>query len=184
MSGNGQSSGPAPGAGPEAAAALEEGLEHYRARDLAGAHAAFARAHRRAPSDPRSLSWYGLTLVLVERNSNLGSLYTDRALQIGGLEPELALNQARVALALGQRDRALRALERGLAVAPADTGLASARASLGRRRRPIIRFLPRASPVNRWLGNLRHRFWRRAPAAPDPEPARLGELPPPAPPKD
>jgi len=53
---------------PEAAAALEEGMRRFREGDPEGAHEKFGQAHRRAPSDPRIQSWYGLTLVLVEKN--------------------------------------------------------------------------------------------------------------------
>ncbi len=54
-----------------ARAAHEEGKAAFAARDLATAHAAFERAHRSDTRDPVHMSWYGLTLVLVERNSNL-----------------------------------------------------------------------------------------------------------------
>jgi Flp pilus assembly protein TadD len=57
---------------PVALAALEEGLSSFAAQDLESAHAAFGRAHHRDNRDARFMSWYGVTLVLVEKNSNLG----------------------------------------------------------------------------------------------------------------
>jgi len=160
----------------EAQVALEEGIRLFEADDLLGAHAHFAQAHRRAPSEVRVLSWYGLTLVLVERNSNLGMALSDQALRLTGPEPELCLNQARLHLALGQRDRAIRALLRGVEGAPADRGLQEALVALGRRRRPVVPFLARGSLLNKLLGRLRHRL-RGAPAVPDVTPASLGRLP-------
>ncbi len=165
----------------EASVAVEEGVRSFRAADLAGAHRAFERAHRRAPGDARAMSWYGVTLVLVERNSNLGVLYCDQAVRLSGPEPDLALNQARVALALGQRDRAVRAIERGLDRTPGDPGLEAAQAALGWRRRPVLSFLSREHPLNVWLGQLRSRLLRGGPpVAADTSPLTLGTPPSPS----
>jgi len=159
----------------EAELALAEGIRLFEAGDMLGAHAHFAQANRRAPGAVRVLSWYGLTLVLVERNSNLGMALSDQALRLEGPAPELCLNQARLHLALGQRDRAFRALLRGVEASPEDRALQEALASLGRRRRPVLPFLQRSNPLNRLLGQLRHRL-RGAPAAPEVTPALLGRL--------
>lgn len=166
---------------PEATALFEEGLARYREGDAAAAHALFERAHRRAPFEARFMSWYGLTLVLVERNSNLGILYCDQALRVAGPEPELLLNQARSHLALGQRDRAVRSIVRGLAAAPLDPSLHAAQASMGWRRRPVLPFLGRANVLNRWLGRLRHRWARKLHPVPEVPPMMLGLLPPASP---
>jgi hypothetical protein len=150
----------------EAAAALEEGLRLLAAGDPEGAHHAFGTAYRRAPSDPRVQSWYGFTLVTVERNSNLGVELADGAVRIRP-DPEIVINQARVAMALSQRLRAVRALERGLAVHPGNTQLLQARAALGTRRRPVIPFLSRRNWLNRVLGRMKHGWRQRHPRAGD-----------------
>ena len=161
-------------AGSAAAEPLQEGLRRYLVRDFAGAHAAFALAHRSAPRDPRAMSWYGLTLVVVERNLSLGSLYTDEALRAAGPQPELLLNQARVELSLGHRQRAVRALARGLDLAPGDPALLAAREAMGWRRRPVVPFLSRGNPLNVWLGKLRHRWKGPVRPAQPPAAATLG----------
>ncbi len=155
---------PEPSADPTALAAFEEGRTAFLARDLETAHQAFARAHRKDTRNPRYMSWYGVTLVLVDRNSNLGVQLCDQALRAGGVDPELLLNQARVHLALNQRDRAVRSVARGLELWPDDPRLLAARDALGTRRDPVLPFLGRKNPLNRALGRLRHRFrQRRAP---------------------
>ncbi len=178
---------PGGGAGsvsPEAAEPFEEGLAAFGARDLPGAHAAFERAHRRAPRDPAFMSWYGLTLVLVEKNSNLGVNYCDQALRLAGPDAELFLNQARAHLALGQRERAVKAIARGLSAAPLDPALQAAKASMGWRRRPVFPCLHRSNPINRWLGKLRHRWSQRIHPVAGATPMTLGLLPEDAEPKD
>ena len=142
-----------------ARAAHEEGLAAFASRDLTRAHAAFERAHRRDPREPAYMSWYGLTLVLVERNSNLGVSLVDQALRVSGPSPELLLNSARAHLALKQRERAVRAIGRGLELWPDDARLVAARDALGWRSPPVLRFLSRNNPLNRLLGRMRHR-WR------------------------
>jgi tetratricopeptide (TPR) repeat protein len=168
------SSGPAAAeeAGPPGP--LREGLARYRARDFAGAHAAFRMAYRLAPKDPRAMSWYGVTLVVVERNLSLGAFYCDEALRIARPQPDLLLNQARAQLAMGRRERAARALALGLELAPEDPGLLAARVAMGRRRHPVIPFLSRDNPLNIWLGKLRHRWSGRARQPQPLSPATLG----------
>ncbi len=145
----------------EVAEALDEGIRRFAAGDPEGAHEMFGIAHRRAPGEPRVQSWFGLTLVLVEKNSNLGVVLCDEALRVHGPEPELLLNQARLHLALRQRERAVRALLRGLELWPDDPRLVAARDALGVRRPPVIRFLSRNNPLNRILGRLRYRWIQR-----------------------
>lgn len=161
----------------EAAEAFEEGLARYREGDAVAAHALFERAHRRAPSDARLMSWYGLTLVLVERNFNLGVLFCDQALRVAGPEPELTLNQARAALSMGQRERAVKAISRGLAASPTDESLQAAQLAMGWRRQPLFPCLGRANPINQWFGRLRHRWAQRMNPAPALSPMTLGLLP-------
>ncbi|WP_242341090.1 MULTISPECIES: M48 family metallopeptidase [Anaeromyxobacter] len=165
-----------PRAAPEPAgdAALEEGLAAFAARDVDGAHAAFERAFRRDSRAPRAMSWYGVTLVLVERNSNLGVSLCDQAVRASGPDPELLLNLARVHLALNQRDRSVRAIARGLELWPRDVRLLAAREALGTRSDPVLPFLSRKNPLNRTLGKLRHRWRRRRAPVYEVSPVALG----------
>ena len=156
---------------------LDEGLVAFFARDLVAAHACFERAWRRAPREPRPMSWYGVTLVLVERNSSLGVSLCDEAVRLAGPLPELALNLGRAHLALNQRVRAVKAVQKGLELQPDHAGLLAARDALGTRREPVIRFLSRGNPLNRLLGRLRHRWSRRHGPAYELSPVTLGAIP-------
>ncbi|MGC3999652.1 MAG: tetratricopeptide repeat protein [Anaeromyxobacter sp.] len=172
-----------PSADPSAQAALDEGLAAFQARDLDAAHAAFARAHRRDTRDVRMMSWYGVTLVLVEKNSNLGVQLCDQALRLGGVQPDLLLNLARVHLALNQRDRAVKAVSRGLDLWPDEPRLQAALAALGTRSEPVLPFLARGNPLNRALGRWRHRWRHRHAPAYELSPVALGMIDQPAAPE-
>jgi predicted Zn-dependent protease len=148
-------------ADPELETALVRGQEHYAAGRIQEAHAVFGSAHRRRSSDPRCRSWYGLTLILVDHNNNLGIRYCEEAVRAsGGDSPESWLNLARACRALGYRERAVRALERGLALEEGHAQLRAELESLGERRQPVLGFLSRSHPVNRLLGQLRHKMSR------------------------
>lgn len=170
-------SGPSAMGSPGDAAALavfEEGRAAFQAMKLEAAHAAFGRAFQRGSRDPRLMSWYGVTLVLVEKNSNLGVQLCDQALRVAGSDPELLLNLARVHLALNQRDRVVQVVGRGLDLWPDDPGLQAARAALGNRQDPVLPFLSRKHRLNVALGGLRHRWRRRRGPVQDLSPATLG----------
>jgi tetratricopeptide (TPR) repeat protein len=174
MTDGSESPGTAAGAAVVEDAGLASGLAAFRARDLVGAHAAFERAHRSDPRAPRAKSWYGVTLVLVEKNITLGISLCDEALRVGPNDPELLLNSARVHLALRQRQRAARAITRGLVAWPEHPGLVAAREALGTRRAPVVPFLSRDNPLNRLLGRLRHRWATRNHPARQLSPETLG----------
>jgi tetratricopeptide (TPR) repeat protein len=72
--------------------------------------------------------------------------------------PELYHNLARVHMAFGFKAEAIRYLRRGLMIDPANASLAADLERLGRRRVPVLQFLPRNHPLNRWLGRMRGRF--------------------------
>lgn len=172
-----------PATDPQAEASWEEGRAAFLERALDSAHASFERAYRRDARDPRFKSWYGLTLVVVEKNSNLGAQLCDQAVRAGA-DPELLLNVARVHLALNQRDRVLQVVAQGLARWPDDPGLRAAREALGMRLQPVLPFLSREHPINRLLGRLRHRWRARRGPVYELSPVALGVPLPPAPARD
>jgi tetratricopeptide (TPR) repeat protein len=140
--------------------ALLEGAEWFRQGDLGQAHACFQTAHRRRSTDPLSQSWYGLTLILVERNNSLGLRYCEESVRRGGATlPEAWLNLGRAYRALGHRVLAVRALGRGGELAPDNEALKQELRLLGTRRPPVLGFLSRSHPVNRFLGQIRHKFF-------------------------
>ncbi len=80
----------------------------------------------------------------------------------------------RAHLALNQREWAVRAIGRGLELWPEDPRLLAAREAMGTRRAPVIPFLARSNPLNRVLGQLRHRWPQRNGPAHELSPVTLG----------
>jgi tetratricopeptide (TPR) repeat protein len=118
----------------------------------------FRSAHQIDRANPRYRSFYGLGLALVERRFEKALELCRSAAKEEFFNPELYHNLARVHMAFGFKSEAIRYLRRGLMIDPANLGLAQDLARLGRRRLPVLQFLPRNHPVNRWLGRMRTRF--------------------------
>jgi len=138
--------------------------EHRRGRDLLAQERAadalehFRAAHQLDRANPRYRSFYGLALALVERRFNQALELCRSAAKEEFFNPELYHNLARVHLAFGFKAEAIRYLRRGLMIDPANTPMTADLAELGRRRRPVLGFLPRRHPLNRLLGRFRRPF--------------------------
>ncbi len=138
--------------------------EHYRrgcellAQERTGeAFEYFRTAHNLDASNARYRSHYGLSLALVERRFNEGLELCRSAAKEEFFNPDLYHNLARVHLAFGFKAEALRYLRRGLMIDASHSGMLDDLGGLGVRRLPILRFLPRRHPFNRWLGRFRGR---------------------------
>ena len=99
-----------------------------------------------------ALSYYGLCLAMVRRRYAEGANYCRLSLRVHPREGEHYANLARVYLEANDRRQAVQALERGLKYSPQDRELNRVMDEIGRRRPPVIRFLPRNFFLNRWLG--------------------------------
>jgi predicted Zn-dependent protease len=141
--------------------------EHYR-RGLAlleGGHGHdgfehLSRAYLADPQSARFRSGYALALALV-RGQFLGAVELARAaVRQEFYNPDLYLNLARIYMAFDCKAESVRYLRRGLMVDPENDRLRRKLTELGVRRRPAVRFLPRAHMVNRVLGRLQSRLVR------------------------
>lgn len=136
-----------------------EALEHFRS------------AWKLERGNPRYRSFYGLGLALVERRLDQALELCRGAAKEEFFNPELYHNLARVHLAFGFKAEGLRYLRRGLMIDPGNGPMLQELADLGVRRRPVLGFLPRRHPMNRWLGRCRE-WWRaHRPAGPPEESA-------------
>lgn len=137
---------------------LADGDAAFDRGDRISAHASYREAQRVGGNDPRMLSRLGLTLTLVARDELKGVAFCEEAIRRGGDEPDALWRLALVYLATFRKDRAIRELRRGLEIDPRHPRLLATIDSLGIRRKPVIPFLHRSNPLNKFLGKLRHRM--------------------------
>jgi len=115
---------------------------------------------------PRALALYGRAMAETQPTRMPQAVRLCRyACRQDDDDAEPYMQLAHVLLLAEARNKAIAALDRGLKVRPDDPGLSSLRSELGRRRPPVLGFLPRAHAVNRWLGRLRHQL--QSPVATD-----------------
>jgi hypothetical protein len=128
--------------------------------DAKAAHAVFTRAWRRNLNDPRVLSNYGLTLVLVEGDRQRGIRFCEEAVRRGLITSEALVNLARALVVTRNKEQAVRALRKAMELSPSDPRLGQEFAALGLRRAPPLPWFPREFFLNKWLGKLSWKLFK------------------------
>jgi tetratricopeptide (TPR) repeat protein len=119
-----------------------------------------SRAYLSDPQNARYRSSYALALALV-KGQFLGAAELARAaVRHEYHNPDLYLNLGRIYLAFEFRAEAVRFLRRGLMVDPSHGPITEMLKTLGVRRRPPLRFLPRGHLLNRLIGKMQTRLVR------------------------
>lgn len=117
------------------------------------------------PGDPVFLSYFGYLTAIVENKAWEGARMCEEALSIlikskstdiVFFFPLLYLNLGKVLLKANRRVSAMNAFQEGLKYDADNRELRSAMKALGTRKGPVISFLDRSNPINKYLGKLRH----------------------------
>ena len=157
MSGTqGQEEAPTAGDLASARELFDRGCALYEGGDPEAALPLLRRAHEVDENNARVRSWYGLCAGLVDRQFEEAVALCQSAAKQEFFNPDLYLNLARLYLGFGFKAEGVRYLRRGLMIDPGNVAITSAMRELGDRGAPVLGFLPRRHPVNRWLGAVRH----------------------------
>ena len=137
--------------------------EHFRRGEaaLAAEHHAlalehFSSANHLDPTSPRFRSYFGLCLGLSERRFDKALQLCRSAAKEEFFNPELYHNLAEVHLTFGFKAQAIRYLRRGLMIDPGNSPMVDVLRHMGLRQPPVLGFLPRRHPMNRFLGRCRN----------------------------
>ena len=103
---------------------------------------------------PRYVSYYGLSLALAGRKVRDGVKLCREALAAEFFNADLHLNLARALLVSGKKKEAWAVLQKGLGWEQRHVGIIREIRAMGRRRRPVLPFLPRRHPINVLLGRI------------------------------
>lgn len=111
-------------------------------------------------------SYYGLCIAALRKQYSDGIKYCQLSLKVQSSNPEHYENQARIHLLARSRGRAVDALFDGLSYDPDNKAINRILDGIGRRREPVISFLPRDNVLNVYFGKKRHeKFENRREAA-------------------
>lgn len=131
------------------------GVHHLNESDYAEALPLLREAAGLAPENAQVRSSLGVAIAFVDRDFDVARTLCESAAKQEFFNPDLYLNLAHVYLGFGRRSEALRYLRRGQMIDPGHIAIQRMLARLGRRRSPIVPFLPRRHPLNRALGSAR-----------------------------
>lgn len=119
------------------------------------------------PEEPFLLSYYGCLVAIVAKKHKEGVQICKNALKLlhekmpemeKTVLPTFYLNLSRAYLASGEKADAIAALNDGLAHDKSNTDIQWELRKLGTRRKPVLPFLGRANPLNKYMGILLHRI--------------------------
>jgi tetratricopeptide (TPR) repeat protein len=117
------------------------------------------------PDDPFLLSYYGCLEAVANKNYKSGIDTCHRAIESlkrrvpFGEEfffPVFYLNLGRAYLAAGKKKEAVESFSRGLSADKENSDLLWEIKKLGVRRKPVVPFLKRSNPINKYIGQLLH----------------------------
>jgi len=106
-------------------------------------------------------AYLGYGIARHERRGKEGLALCKHAIKVQFYEPENYVILSRVYLLRERRGKAVKALHQALKLNARHPEALKLAKEIGLRRRPVIPFLSRDNPVNRYLGMLRHRFSQR-----------------------
>lgn len=131
---------------------FKEGLVFLKNDNLEKATRAFEKAYKEDKESARYMSYYGMCAALRWGEIGLGIELCTRALKKEFYKAEYYINLARVYLKADNKKGAIAVLKKGLRFDPENDIIHGELVRLGARKRPIIPFLRRSHPVNKFLG--------------------------------
>jgi tetratricopeptide (TPR) repeat protein len=127
------------------------------------------QALKRFPDEPFLLSYYGCLEAIIDKNYSYGIETCLRAIEQlddntpFGQEifyPIFYLNLGRAYLAAKKKNDATAAFQKGLSFDKENKDLLWEMRKLGMRRKPLIPYLKRENPINKYIGMLLHKLGR------------------------
>lgn len=146
---------------------LEEVRILLQRKDNRNALEVLTQALKKYPDDPFLLSYFGCLEALINKNYTDGIDLCKRAIELlnekipFGQEifyPTFYLNLGRSYLAANNRSGATEALQKGLTFDGENKDLLWEMRKLGIRRKPVVPYLKRSNPLNKYIGMILHKL--------------------------
>jgi tetratricopeptide (TPR) repeat protein len=146
------------------AQAVSVGIAATDRGDYQGALKIFLAVYTTVPADkmPDGLSAYGLCLARVEGKRKMGAELCQRAIQLQSYEARHRANLVRVYIVAKNRKKAVETLDDSMKKLKNDPELIRVRQEIGYRQAPMLTFLPRQNPINKWFGLYASKLARRS----------------------
>ena len=138
---------------------------HLQQGEQKKAYAVLVRAVLHYPDNPLILSYYGCLQAIVDKKYRSGIEHCRKGLALfkagdaytaGLVYPILYLNLGRAYIAAGRKKDAIEALNKGLHYDKSNRELKKELLFLGVRKKPVVPFLSRSNPINKYIGMVLH----------------------------
>jgi len=147
---------------PDPVADFKDGVAMLKNGYAQNALAPLRRAFECEKRNPYYLSFLGLAVARAERKWDRAAELCEIAVQLKRQEVQFHLNLAEVYQLAGRRTKSIEALDAALELFSKDQRLKRARSRIEKRRAPVLSFLDRDNVLNKHLGKLRHRAFKRS----------------------
>ncbi len=144
---------------------IEEAKELLKGKNKRSALRVLSDAVEHYPDDPFILSYHGCLDAIANKNYREGIDACLLAIEVlkkkvpfgeDSLFPVFYLNLGRAYLASGKRKEAMTAFNKGLAIDAQNKDILWEIRKLGIRQKPVVPFLKRSNPINRYIGIMLH----------------------------
>ncbi len=132
---------------------VEKGVRLFNTGNNLAALSTFERAHALDSTDPVCQSYIALLIATERGQFQKGIKAIQDLVERNPAVPEVYLNLGRLYLKSGSKGQAIETVRKGLGISPIPDGMKFLDA-LGTRKRPVIPFMARGNPLNRFLGKL------------------------------
>lgn len=128
------------------------GLKYLKTGEMEAATRAFEKAYREEKANPAYMSYYGMCAALKWGKIGLGLELCTKAIKREFFKADFYLNLGKVYSAADNKKGAVTAFKKGLKIDPDNEELHEMLVTLGLRKRPVVPFLKRGNPINKYLG--------------------------------
>ena len=140
---------------------FKEGIEFLRKGQPARAAECFQHATEHKQQNPYYISFLGISMARSQGKWAAAVELCKTAVSLKRNDVQLYLNLAEAYVSAGRRDIAVQTLDTASRHCGPDKRIVRMRGRLGKRRAPVLTFLPRENFLNRGLGIVRHRLLLR-----------------------
>jgi len=137
---------------------FNNGLRFLANNNFAMAFEAFEKAYNADNNAARYVSYYGLCTAIYKEDTEKGTELCTRAVKLEPFKGEYYLNLGKIFLKAGKKQSAISTFRKGLRVDKKNERIIRELEKIGIRAKPLIPFLKRSNPINKYLGILFRRI--------------------------
>ena len=131
---------------------FKQGMQFLKDNNLEKATRSFEKAYKEDKENAMYMSYYGMCAAMRWGEIGLGIELCTRAVKKEFYKTEYYINLSRVYIKADNKKGAISVLKKGLRFDPENDIIHEELVKLGARKKPVIPFMNRSNPINKFLG--------------------------------